>query len=153
MLNEIVFITFFILLCFINLFAFKHWKTYMFVLIAIYTILMNIFVTKQFNLFWFAITWWNALYWATFLLTDMLSEHYWKKEAKIAVLIWFLSMILFIVSTQVLIFYSPNEFDYSNEALKTLFWITPRILLWSLLAYFIAQNIDVYLYEKNKSFN
>ena len=152
MLNEIIFISFFIILCCINLIVFRYWKAYVFVLIAIYIILMNIFVTKQFYLFGLAVTWWNALYGAIFLLTDLLSEHHWKREAQKAVLIWFLSMFLFVISTQVLIFYTPNEFDYTHDALTTLFWITPRILLWSLLAYYIAQNINVYLYEKIKIF-
>lgn len=152
MSNEILFITFFLILCIFNITAFRFWKTYMYVLIAVYTVLMNIFVTKQYMLFWFAITWWNALYWATFLLTDLLSEHYWKKEAFKAVAVWFLSMIIFVISTQFLIHFTPNEYDYANKSIKTLFSITPRILLWSLLAYFIAQNIDVFLYEKIKLF-
>ena len=150
MSNEVLFILFFIILCIINISAFKAWKIYGYSLIGIYTILMNIFVTKQFFLFGFAITWWNALYWATFLLTDLLSEHYWKKAAFKAVIIWFVSMLLFVISTQFLILLSPNEYDYAQSSIETLFWIAPRILLWSLLAYFIAQNIDVFLFHKIK---
>ncbi|MDD2871587.1 MAG: queuosine precursor transporter [Candidatus Gracilibacteria bacterium] len=152
MSNEILFITFFLILCIFNITAFRFGKTYMYVLIAVYTVLMNIFVTKQYMLFGFAITGGNALYGATFLLTDLLSEHYGKKEAFKAVAVGFLSMIIFVISTQFLIHFTPNEYDYANESIKTIFSITPRILLGSLLAYFIAQNIDVFLYEKIKLF-
>lgn len=148
--NEILFVTFFLILWIFNLIALRFGKVYMFVLIAVYTVLMNIFVTKQYTLFWLAITWWNALYWATFLLTDLLSEHYWKKDAYKAVSVWFMSMIIFVISTQFLIHFTPNDYDYAQESIKTLFWITPRILLGSFLAYFVAQNIDVFLYEKIK---
>lgn len=151
-MNEIIFIIFFILLAFLNLVAFYKGKTYIFVLIAVYSILMNIFVTKQFYLFWLAVTGWNALYWAIFLLTDILSEHYWKKYALKAVKIGFFSMLVFVISTQFLLYFQPNDLDYANESLKALFWITPRILFASFLAYFIAQHIDVYLYEKIKKY-
>lgn len=152
MSNEVLFIMFFCILCTFNLIAFRLWKKYMYLLIGLYIVLMNIFVTKQYTLFWFNITWWNELYWATFLLTNLLSEHHSKNEAYKAVKIWFISMILFVITTQFLIAFTPNEYDYANDAIKTLFGITPRILLWSLLAYFIAQNIDVFLYAKIKLF-
>lgn len=148
--NELILIVFFFILAFFNLLAFKHWKEYMFVLIALYAVIMNIFVIKQFDLFWFALTWWNALYWASFLMTDLFSEHYWKKEAQKSVLIWFFAMLLFVISTQFLILFSPNEFDFAHGAIKTLFSISPRILFASLLAYFFSQNLNVYLYTKIK---
>ncbi len=152
MTNEIIFLIFFIILWIFNLIAFRFGVVYIFILIAIYTILMNIFVTKQFHLFWLAITWWNALYGAMFLLTDLLSEHHWKKAAYKAVIIGFVSMIIFIIATQFLIAFSPNEYDFANESIVTLFELTPRILAWSLIAYIIAQSIDVYIYDKIRKF-
>lgn len=148
--NELILLLFFIILAVCNLIVYKYWKEYMYVLIAIYAITMNIFVTKQFDLFWFAVTWWNALYWASFLLTDLFSEHHSKKEAHKSVIIWFVAMIIFVIATQFLILFTPNEFDFANDSILTLFGVTPRILLGSLLAYFIAQNLDVYLYDKIK---
>ncbi|MDR2411802.1 MAG: queuosine precursor transporter [Candidatus Peribacteria bacterium] len=59
-------------------------------------------------------------------------------------------MLIFVISTQFLILFTPNEFDYANDSINTLFSITPRILLGSLIAYFIAQHLDVYLYHKIK---
>lgn len=148
--NELILFAFFFILSSINLIAYRYWKEYMYILIALYAVIMNIFVTKQFNLFWLAVTWGNALYWASFLLTDILSEHYWKKEAHKSVMIWFIAMILFVISTQFLILFTPNEFDFANDSIITLFSITPRILFGSLIAYFIAQHLDVFLYDKIK---
>lgn len=148
--NEILLVWFFVLLAIFNLIAFRYWKVYMFMLIVVYTLLMNIFVTKQFDAFGFMITGWNALYGATFLLTDLLSEHHGKKTAYKAVMVGFITMILFVVCTQALLLFTPNDFDFSQDSLSTLFSVTPRILLWSMLAFLIAQHTDIFLYNKIK---
>ena len=149
-MNELIFICFTLFLIALNLVAFRLGKTYMFMLIAIYSVIMNIFVTKQFTLFGLDVTGGNALYGAIFLLTDLLSEHFSKKDALRSVAAGFLSVLVFIVATQFLIAFTPNSFDFAQEAIVTLFSVTPRILVGSLIAYAIAQTIDVYLYEKIK---
>lgn len=148
--NELLFVIFFILLSITNLIALKFWKAYLFGLVALYTILMNIFAVKQFDLFWFAVTWWNALYWATFLLTDILSEHYSKKDAYKSVKIWFISMLIFMVCMQFLIWFTPNNFDTAHTSIIAIFSLTPRIFLGSIISYYIAQNLDVFIYHKIK---
>lgn len=147
-MNEILFIGFVLLLMAINLWAFKKGTSYMFILIAVYTLLMNIFVVKQFNLFGLAVTGGNALYGAIFLLTDLMSEHDGEKKAIQSVKIGFGVMLLFVVCTQILLLFAPNDYDYAQDGLSTLFAVTPRILAGSLIAYFIAQRIDIFLYQK-----
>lgn len=147
-MNEIIFLSYFFFLAIVTLVAFRFWKVYLYVLLAITTLLMNIFVTKQYEMFWLLLTWGNALYWISFLITDLLSEYYWKKAALKGVAIWFLTTLMFVISTQVLLAYIPAETDIINESLKTIFWLAPRILMASLLAYLIAQTVDVYLFEK-----
>ncbi len=150
MTNELVFISFTIFLLGLSLVAFRYGKTYIFILIAIYSLLMNIFVLKQFNLFGFVVTGGNALYGAMFLLTDILSEHYGKKEAFKAVLIGFLTSAVFVISTQVLLAFSANEFDFAQGPLNSLFSLAPRILFGSMLAYIISQSFDVWAFNKIK---
>ena len=148
MSNEVIFIGFALFLLGMNLLAFRAGKTYMFLLIGLYSLIMNIFVLKQFTLFGFMVTGGNALYGATFLMTDLLNEHYGKDEAYKAVGVGFLTMWLFVVCTKVLLIFTPNEFDFAQGALETLFTITPRILVGSLLAYAVAQSFDVWFYER-----
>ena len=83
--NELLLLVFFIMLATTALVAFRYGKIYVLALVAVYTLLMNIFVLKQFDVFGMAITGGNALYGATFLATDMLAEHYGKKQALKAV--------------------------------------------------------------------
>jgi uncharacterized integral membrane protein (TIGR00697 family) len=150
MTNEILFIFFTLFLLTLSLTAFRFGKAYMFVLIAIFSILMNIFVLKQFNLFGLVVTGGNALYGAMFLLTDILSEHYGKREAFKAVLIGFMTSALFVIATQVLLTFTINEFDFAQPLLVTLFSLAPRILLGSMLAYIISQSFDVWAFNKIK---
>lgn len=149
-MNELIFISFTVFLLALSLVAFRMGKTYIFVLIAIYSLLMNIFVLKQFNLFGLVVTGGNALYGAMFLLTDILSEHYGKKEAFRAVWIGFLTSAIFVVSTQVLLAFSANEFDFAQGHLRALFSLAPRILFGSMIAYLISQSFDVWAFNKIK---
>lgn len=146
-MNEMIFIGFSLFLMTLSLFALKGGKHFLTLLIVVYTITMNIFVVKQFNLFGLAVTGGNALYGAMFLSTDLLSEHFGKKVAKRAVYLGFFAMVVFVILMQVLLLFQTNQYDYAQDALNTLFTVTPRIIAGSLLAYFIAQNIDIYIYE------
>lgn len=150
-MNELLFIGFALLLMLINLYAFKKGVVYMYILIAVYTLMMNVFVVKQFNLFGLAVTGGNALYGAIFLLTDLLTEHHGEKKAVKSVKIGFGVMLLFVLFTQVLLFFEPNSYDYANDSIHTLFSVTPRILVGSLLAFFVAQRLDIFLYQKIKT--
>lgn len=146
-MNEIIFLVFSLFLMSLNLFALKGGKHFLTLLIVVYTITMNIFVVKQFNLFGLAVTGGNALYGALFLATDLLSEHFGKKDAKRSVYLGFFSMVIFVVLMQVLLLFEVNDYDYANTSLYTLFTVTPRIVIGSLLAYFVSQNIDIFIYD------
>lgn len=148
MSNELLFIFLTLFLLGLSLVAFRYGKVYIFVLIAIYSLLMNIFVLKQFTLFGLAVTGGNALYGAVFLLTDILAEHYGRQEALKAVWIGFLTSAIFVVTTQILLAFSVNEFDFAQPHLQALFSLAPRILFGSMLAYIIAQSFDVWIFCK-----
>ena len=152
-MNELLFIGFGLFLLTLNLIAFRMGRMYVFALVAVYTVLMNIFVTKQFDLFGLAITGGNALYGALFLLTDLLSEHHGKKQALKAVGVGFAASVVFVVATQVLLAFTPNEADYTQEAMMTLFSVTPRILVGSMLAYVISQTLDVWIYTRIRAWS
>jgi queuosine precursor transporter len=151
--NQSLFLGFAIFLLALNLLAFRMGRIYVVALIVANTLLMNLFVLKQFELFGFLITGGNALYGSIFLATDLLSEHYGKKTAQKAVYIGFSATLLFVVALQVLLHFVPAEEDFSQSSLQTLFSLSPRILLGSLLAFIIAQSLDVWIFSalKNES--
>lgn len=111
------------------------------------TLLGNLAVCKNVDIFGFATTAGNVLYAATFLVTDILSEKYGKKDATRAVAYSFSIMVLWMLGTQLILWFTPNENDYINESLKVVFGLVPRITVASLLGYVCSQNLDVFLYH------
>lgn len=111
------------------------------------TLLGNIAVCKCMDLFGLSTTSGNVLYASSFLVTDILSEKYGKKEATKAVKYSLSVMLLWLFGTQLLLLFTPNANDYVNDSLKVIFGLTPRITIASLTGFICSQNIDVFLYH------
>ena len=111
------------------------------------TILGNIAVCKCVDLFGLSTTAGNVLYASTFLVTDILSEKYGKKDAQKAVKYSFSIMLLWLLGTQLILQFTPNANDYINDSLKVVFGLVPRITIASLIGFICSQNIDVFLYH------
>ncbi len=111
------------------------------------TILANIQVCKCIDLFGLSTTAGNTLYAATFLVTDILSEKYGKKDAQKAVKYGLTITLLWIMGTQLTLHLIPNANDYVNPSLEVVFGIVPRIAIASLIGYVCSQSIDVFLYH------
>jgi uncharacterized integral membrane protein (TIGR00697 family) len=94
------------------------------------------------------------LYSSIYFATDMLSECYGRREANRAVMIGFLVSIMIILMTSISLLFLPSTqpktagFALSvHQATQTLFDFTPRFILGSLLAYFISQSFDVWMFH------
>lgn len=111
------------------------------------TILGNIAVCKCVDLFGLSTTAGNVLYASTFLITDILSEKYGKKDARRAVIYSFAVMLLWLFGTQMLLWFTPNANDYISDSLKVVFGLVPRITVASLVGFIVSQSIDVSLYH------
>ena len=130
------------------LLAYKFFgKAGLFSWIALATVLTNIEVLKCVDMFSLSLTLGNVLYGTTFLATDILNEMYGLKEARKAVYIGLFSMILFTIISQVNLLFIPNEADFASDAMKTLFSLTPRLCVASLIAFFVSNLLDTYLFD------
>lgn len=147
--NEIIFTLHLLAGGIILLAAARLGKTWLTALIAICTVLMNIVVSKQIDLFGWHVTGGNVLYGLVFLANDVLNEHFGKAEARRAVLIGFCGGIAVIAMTQFSLWYAPNDFDTAQPHLGYLFDITayPRIVIASMTTYLLAQMIDIRIYQ------
>lgn len=122
-------------------------KNGLFVFAIFSTLLGNIAVCKCIDLFGTSTTAGNVLYASTFLVTDILSEKYGKKEATKAVKYSFSIMLLWLLGTQLILAFTPNANDYIDESLGVVFGVVPRITIASLIGFVCSQNIDVFLYH------
>ena len=111
------------------------------------TLLGNIAVCKCVDIFGLSTTAGNVLYASTFLVTDILSEKYGKKDAARAVAYSFSMMVLWMAGTQMILLFTPNANDFIDSSMRTVFALAPRITMASLAGFVLSQNIDVFLYH------
>jgi len=122
-------------------------KTGLFGLIVFNLILCNIQVLKTIELFGMTTTLGNILYASVFLSTDMLSEFYGKKEAKKAVYLGFVVLVMAVVYMQLALMFNPAADDFVQPHLEAIFGFLPRVALGSMAAYVISQLNDVYVFH------
>lgn len=125
-------------------------KEGLFLWIGIATILANVQVSKTVDIFGMTTTLGNVLFASNFLATDILVECYGLKESKKGVYMGLFSVIIYLIVTQITLFFTPSSIDITDDAMNALFGLAPRICISSVVMYFLSNLADVYLYNKLK---
>ncbi len=130
---------------------------YLFIAVAIIGANLQVLKVSYFGFFKGGVALGTALFATIFFCTDILSEHYGKKTARTAVGIGFGAFFVWSVITQFTLGYSPltpeqagQDFAWGlsiHPALETIFTLVPSFFLASVIAYFISQMTDIYLFE------
>ncbi len=123
-------------------------KTGLFAWTVFATITANLEVLLLVDAFGIEQTLGNVLFASTFLVTDILSEKYGKKDAQLAVDLGVATSIGFIVLSRLWLCYTPAANDWAMPSFQTIFTNTPRVMLASVLVFAIVQRFDVWLYHK-----
>ena len=147
MSNELIFLLMILFVLFCTLFAFRMGKYWLYGFIAFNIILANIFVTKQFVIFGITATGGNITYGSIFLATDLLCEHYSKRDGRRAVFLGFFAAIFYLITSQFIILLKPGVFDKVHSSMQIIFSFAPRIVLASLIAYLISQMHDIWFFH------
>jgi len=152
-MNEILWVSMLLVNFGAILVSYRIWgKVGLYLWIPIAVIVANIQVTKTIELFGFTATLGNIVYATSFLVTDILSENYGKKDAARAVGMGFFALIMMTVLMNLALFFIPDSSDFAHGSLSTIFSLMPRIALGSLIAYGFSQLHDIWAYDfwKNK---
>ena len=112
------------------------------------TIAANIEVLILIEAFGMEQTLGNVMFASSFLVTDIVSEVYGKKQANRAVNLGIMTAFMFIVVSQIWLMFKPSSNDWAMDSIQTIFSNTPRLMLVSFLVYGICQKFDVWLYHK-----
>ncbi len=148
MSNELLFIIQTIIGLAFTLVAFSMGRNWLYGYIAVCIVLANIFVTKQITLFGIPATGGNVLYGSIFLATDLLAEHFGKREARQAILLGFGAALFYLIMSQFILKFSPSPDDWgAAEGMATIFDFAPAIVLASLMAYLILQFHDIWAFH------
>ncbi|MBU0767389.1 queuosine precursor transporter [Patescibacteria group bacterium] len=83
----------------------------------------------------------------TFLITDIVEEVYGKEVVKHFIVVGVFTIILVFLFTGFFIWLPPNERFAYNEEYKIIFGSSMRIMLASVIAFFLAQMHDVWAFS------
>lgn len=125
-------------------------KEGLYVWIGISTIIANILVCKSIEMVGFTTNLGNIMFASNFLATDIMCEKYDAKDGKKAIILGVITQVIFILTTQIALLYTPASEDLSHEAMKSLFSINLRVSIASIAMYFASNMLDIYLFEKIK---
>lgn len=84
---------------------------------------------------------------STYLVSDILTEHYGKSVAQKGMWLSFSGHILMTLLMLITLGHAAPAGDKIHEAMSTLFAPSPRILLAGLLAYAVSQMLDISLFD------
>jgi queuosine precursor transporter len=128
--------------------AYRIWgKLGLFIWIPVSVIVANSQVLKTVELLGVTATLGNIVYASGFLVTDILSENYGKRDAARAVGIGFFTLILFTVLMNLALLFDPAPSDFIHESMAAIFGFLPRVAAASLFAYALSQLHDVWAYN------
>lgn len=84
-----------------------------------------------------------------FLTSDIITEHYGVKAAKLSVYLSFAMQIIFVIAMQMTLAYQPQT-DAFFHPLQTVFLPMPRLFFASVGAYLTTQLLDIYIFAAIK---
>lgn len=145
-MNELLFFGHILVVMGFLLGALRMGKHALVAFISLMAVLANLFVIKQMDFFSFTITCSDVFAVGAILGLNLLQEHYGKKEAKRAVNISFFALLFYVAMSQLHLFYEPSTFDTAQEAFATILKPAPRIVIASLIVFYIIQKFDVLLF-------
>jgi len=141
----LLFFCFFSILIFLKIFGYIGLYIYS----AVAVIVANIQVLKIVDFFYSPepVALGTILFASIFLCTDILSEYFDKEKAKQNVLIGFFAFLFMTILMLLTLGFKPAESDWVQESLSNIFTPMTRFFIASMVAYFISQYFDVWLYN------
>ena len=123
--------------------AYRMGKHALITAVSVQAILANLFVLKQVPFFGFHITCSDAFAVGNIMSLNLIREHYGKDDAKTAIRTCFFFMAFFVVMSQIHLQFMPSYFDTTHAAYARLFSPSPRLLIASLVTFWIVQQFDL----------
>lgn len=111
------------------------------------SIMANLFVLKQIQLFTMNVTASDVFTISCMFSIALLEAFFGSEYAKKAITASCLSLIFFAVISQLHLHYQPSPEDFAQPAYQTLFGPNFRIILASIVAYWLSQQANLHLFR------
>jgi uncharacterized integral membrane protein (TIGR00697 family) len=144
--NEILFLLHIITVAGFTLGSLVMGKEALTATICLFSILANLFVTKQITLFGFSVVSTDVFMIGSILGLNMLQEFFGRALAQKTILINFVVTLFYLMMSLIHIWYVPNEFDTMHQHFHIILTPMLRIIIASVLVYLLVQIIDAQLY-------
>ncbi len=148
--NELVFFLYVAIIAAFTAIASRLGKEALIGWMGLELILANFFILKQVDLFHFTVTASDAFAVGAFLTLNIIQERFGKEEASRSSIVSLFMQGSFVILSLAHLAYKPSASDWSHDAYALLLTPAPRIVISSLLVFFIAQRIDIWLFNKIK---
>ena len=146
MINETVFFAHVFFVLVVSLGAFLLGKEALIGLIAVQTIVSNLFIAKQISLFSLSVTPCDAFTVGVVLGLNLLQEHFGMNITKRTIWLNAFITLVFIGFSQIQLAYLPTALDTMHSHYEALLLLIPRITIASLVTYLVSQWVDAHLY-------
>jgi queuosine precursor transporter len=146
-MNEFLFFTHALLVVLFSFIALRIGKEALMTSIALQAVMANLFVTKQIALFGLQVTCSDVFIIGSILSLNLLQEYFGKPLAKRATLLTFYALVFFTLMSQIHLFYLPGPADTMQNSFKAILSSAPRIIIASLIVFFLSQKFDIALFS------
>lgn len=150
--NEILFILHVMLVAGFTLASLAMGKQALTATICLFSILSNLFVTKQITLFGLPVVCTDVFTIGSILGLNMLQEFYGRTLAQKTIVINFAVTLFYLAMSILQVWYIPNEFDTMHAHFAVILTPMLRIIIASVLVYLLVQIIDAQLYGYLKKY-
>jgi|SRR5579871_5356319 len=145
-INELLLLIHIILLSLASLGALALGKEALVAFVCLQSVLANLFVTKQMTLFGLNATAADAFTIGSVIGLNLLQEYFGKESAQKAIWINLGTSLVYIAATQIHLAYVPNNWDTMHVHCYALLSVMPRIVITSVIVFFVVQQLDYLLY-------
>lgn len=146
-MNEFIFFSHLLVNLAFLLGALRFGRKTLIVFFVLESILANLFVLKQISLFGLTVTASDVYVVGAILALNLIQEYFGKAAAKKAVILSFFSLTLFLVMSQFQLYYLPSPADYAAAAYTQILKVMPRLLVFSVMVFLVAQKVDLEIYS------
>ncbi len=151
-MNELLFIGFVLIDMLAVLFMLRHFgKWGLITFYVLHVVFVQLTILLQVDLFGWTVSVGSMLFAVLFLCTDLIAEHFGKKDGYTAVTLGAISLVLFLFVIQVSMAFTPSATSAFTETFISLFDGQLRITLADLvISYLLFQIFDVWFFHKIK---
>lgn len=144
-MNELIFFLHIAFVCAAVLLALRHSYAALLGVVSLQLVVANLFVLKQVTLFGLTATGAEIFTVSTMYGMSLIQEYYGKEKAQHAIYYGFLLLLFFVGTATIHGWYSLLAINAKTEAFAAIFGHTPRLVVASLLAYLVSEQVNLRL--------